>query len=254
MNTTFSFNRLFLMLKRYFIENKNKEIMYWGILILVFTLIHKADTAKSILYIMGFIFAAKQFKIFAYTPGGMHYLLIPATHLEKLISNIVLTTVYFFTMMMIVYSIGNIAGTSLYNLIFSHSDPVTWEFFNATNTHSFANSIDLIQGNAFLSMIVTFLTIQSIFMLGSVYFKRGALGRTWLTLFAFTILIGIIEVFILNVLFGGMSTLRNMNSISIMSDSSTTITMIENGFKIFSYLLIPYLWLVTYFRLTEKQV
>src|ERR1035437_7538870 len=179
MNTTFSFNRLFLMLKRYFIENKNKEIMYWGILILVFTLVHKAETAVSIMYIMGFIFAAKQFKIFAYTPGGMHYLLIPATHLEKLISNILLVTVYFFSMMVIVYSIGNIAGTSLYNLIFSHSDPVTWEFFNSTNTHSFGNSFNLMQGNAFLSMIVTFLTVQSIFMLGSVYFKRGALGRTW---------------------------------------------------------------------------
>jgi len=254
MITTFSFNRLFLMLKRYFIENKNKEIMYWGILILVFTLVHKAETAVSIMYIMGFIFAAKQFKIFAYTPGGMHYLLIPATHLEKLISTIILTTVYFFTMMVIVYSIGNIAGTSIYNLIFSHSDPVTWEFFNSTNSHSFGNSIDLIQGNAFLSMFVTFLTIQSVFMLGSVYFKRNALGRTWIFIFAFSILIGIIEVFILKGLFGGMSSIRNMNSISIMSDSSTTITMIENGFKIFSYLLIPYLWLVTYFRLTEKQV
>jgi hypothetical protein len=242
------------MLKRYFIENKNKEIMYWGILILVFTLVHKAETAVTIMYIMGFIFAAKQFKIFAYTPGGMHYLLIPATHLEKLISNILLVTVYFFSMIVIVYSIGNIAGTSLYNLLFSHSDPVTWEFFNSTNSHSFGNSIDLIQGNAFLSMIVTFLTSQSIFMLGSVYFKRGALGRTWLALFALTIILGIIEVFILKGLFGGMSSIRNMNSISIMSGNSTTITMIENGFKIFSYLLIPYLWLVTYFRLTEKQV
>jgi hypothetical protein len=91
-------------------------------------------------------------------------------------------------------------------------------------------------------------------MLGSVYFKRGALGRTWLALFALTIILGIIEVFILKGLFGGMSSIRNMNSISIMSGNSTTITMIENGFKIFSYLLIPYLWLVTYFRLTEKQV
>ena len=254
MNSTFSFNRLVLMLKRYFIENKNKEIMYWGILILVFTLVHKAETAKSLLYIMGFIFAAKQFKIFAYTPGGMHYLLIPATHLEKLISNILLTTVYFFTMILITYSIGNFIGTNLYNLIFNHSDPVTWEFFYSTNTQSFGNNLNLIHSNGFFDMFITFLTIQSTFMLGSVYFKRGALGRTWLTLFAISILVGIIELIILKGLFGEISTMRNMNSISIMANGSTTITIIENGFKIFSYLLIPYLWLVTYFRLTEKQV
>jgi hypothetical protein len=254
MNTTFSFNRLVLMLKRYFIENKNKEIMYWGILILVFTLVHKAETAKSLLYIMGFIFAAKQFKIFAYTPGGMHYLLIPATHLEKLISNIILTTVYFFIMILLTYSIGNFIGTNLYNLIFNHSDPVTWEFFNSANTHSLGNNFNLTQENGFLDMFITFLTIQSIFMLGSVYFKRGAMGRTWLVIFAFSILIGIMELIILKGLFGGISTMRNMNSISIMTNGSTTITIIENGFKIFSYLLIPYLWLVTYFRLTEKQV
>ncbi len=64
MNTTFNFNRLGLLLKRYFIENKTAEMTYWGILTLVFTLVHNAETAKMLLYVMGFIFAAKQFKMF----------------------------------------------------------------------------------------------------------------------------------------------------------------------------------------------
>jgi len=254
MNTTFSFNRLVLMLKRYFIENKNKEIMYWSILVLVFTLIHKAETAKTILYVMGFIFAARQFKSFAYTPGGMHYLLIPATHLEKLVSHIILTTVYYFTLIMITYSIGNIIGTNLYNVIFSQSVPVSWEFFNSANGHSFGNNLDLLQGNAFLEMIVTFLLIQSTFLLGSVYFKRGSIGKTYLTIFAFFLVIGIIELFFLKGFFSDISDMRKINTFSYINDSTGTFALIINGCKIFTYLLIPYFWTVTYFRLTEKQV
>ena len=255
MNTTFSFNRLVLMLKRFFIENRNKEIMSWGILILVFTLVHNSANAKILLYIMGFILAAKQLKSFAYTPGGMHYFLIPSTHLEKLVTSILLSTVYFFTMFILTYSIGNVIGTNLYNLVFTQSTQVTWDFFNATDIQKFGGSFDFLPGgNAFLEMIVNFLIIQSTFMLGSIYFKRGALGKTMLSILAFYFVIGLIELFLLKVIFVDLTTLRGMNSFSFMTESSSILKIIANGFKIFCYLLIPYFWTVTYFRLTEKQV
>lgn len=254
MNATFNFNRLFLMLKRYFIENKSREIMYWGILILVFTFVHNSGSAKIILYIMGFIFAAKQFKSFAFTPGGMHYLLIPATHLEKLISAILLTTVYYFTLFTITYSIGNVLGTTLYNLVFTQSTPVIWDFFSTTGSTSFGNGIDFSIGNAFLEMIINFLIIQSVFILGSIYFKRGTIGRTMLSIFAFYFIIGMIELFFLKVIFVDLTTLRGMNSFNFMADNTSLLTTLGIGFKIFTCLLIPFFWTVSYFRLTEKQV
>ena len=184
----------------------------------------------------------------------MHYLLIPATHLEKLVSTVLLTTVYYFTMIMITYSIGNIVGTSLFNLLIGGSEPITWEFFNSANAHSFGNSFDNLQGNAFIEMIITFLTIQSLFLLGSIYFKRNAISRTMLSVFTFFIVIGIIETFFFKGFFGEMSMMKDMNSFKFIAEGSTTLTIIGNGFKIFSYLLIPFFWTVTYFRLTEKQV
>jgi len=251
MHTTFNFNRLVLLLKRFFIENKTIELTYWGIMILVFTVIHNAETVKTILYIMGFIFAAKQYKLFAYTPGGMHYLLIPATHLEKLVCNILLTTVYFFTMFVITYSIGNIVGTNLFNLLNGMSNPVSWNFFNSSyaqlmggNTSLIGNNIDLPGGNVFLNMMVKFLIVQSIFMLGSVYFKHNAIGKTMLTLISFVIIIGMIELFFLKDLFSGVS----------LGPNTHLLDNFGYGFNIFTYLLIPFLWIVTYFRLTEKQV
>jgi hypothetical protein len=254
MNTTFNFNRLGLLIKRYFIENKNKELIYWSILTLVFCFSHQADSAKIIIYIMGFIFAAKQFKIFTYTPSGMHYLLIPATHLEKLVASILLSTVYFFTMAMITYSIGNIIGTNLLNILFSLSNPVSWDLFSFSNVHSIGNNIHFLQGSPFIEMIITFLTIQSIFLLGSIYFKGNAIGRTMLSIFAIFLVLGIIELFLLKVLFGGLSMSGNMMSLSLSANNSPALTVFGYIFKIMGYLLIPFLWVVAYFRLTEKQV
>lgn len=254
MNTTFNFSRLGLLIRRYFIENRNKELMYWGILTLVFCLNHNVDSARMLIFIMGFIFAAKQFKIFNYTPGGMHYLLIPATHLEKLVANILLSTVYFFTMIMIAYSIGNIIGTNLLNMLFNVSAPLSWDMFSFNNTNAVGNNIPFMQGNPFIGMIVTFLIIQSTFLLGSVYFKRSSTGRTMLSIFAVFLVLGIIELFLFKFIFGRISMYGNMLSFDLISENSPTLIIIGQIYKIIGYLLIPFLWLVTYFRLKEKQV
>ncbi|HJV79157.1 MAG TPA: hypothetical protein VJ602_12300 [Paludibacter sp.] len=254
MNTTFNFNRLGLLIKRYFIENKNKELIYWGILTLVFCFIHQADSAKMIIYIMGFIFAAKQFKIFTYTPSGMHYLLIPATHLEKLVASILLSTAYFFVTILFTYSIGNIIGTNLFNIFFNQSNPVSWELFSFTSEHSIGNSMHFMQVGPFFEMIIGFLAIQSIFLLGSIFFKGNAVGKTMLSIFGIFLALGIIEIFLLKTLFGGWSMSGDMLSLSLSADNSPTLTVIGYVFKTIGYLLIPFLWVVTYFRLTEKQV
>jgi hypothetical protein len=254
MNTTLNFNRLWLLINRYFIENKNKELIYWGILTLVFCLNHQAGSAKMIIYIMGFIFAAKQYKIFTYTPSGMHYLLIPATHLEKLISSILLSTVYFFGMALLTYSIGNIVGTNLLNIIFSQSTPLSWDMFSLSNTYPIGNNMHFAQVSPFVEMIIEFLTIQSIFLLGSIYFKGNAIAKTMLSIFAIILALGFIELSLLKVLFGGMSISGDLKSLNFSSDNSPALTVFGYIFKTIGYLLIPFLWVVTYFRLKEKQV
>ena len=103
MNKTLNINRLGLLLKRYFIENKQRELTFWGIATVVFMIMHQSQAVTMFLFIAGFIFASRTFKIFGFTPGGMHYLLIPATHLEKLVTNILLSTVYYFGMFLLTY-------------------------------------------------------------------------------------------------------------------------------------------------------
>jgi len=251
MNTTFSFNRLGLLIKRYFVENKQRELSFWGIVIVVFMIMHESTAIEVFFYVSGFIFAARMFKIFSYTPGGMHYLLIPATHFEKLITAILLSTVYFFIMLLISYSIGNALGTTLGNLIFNMQNPVSLDLFQMESiTKVWANQV--VTHNGLVSIYLNFALIQSVFLLGSVYFKKNAMGRTFLTFIFITIVIGLIEVLILRVTFGTFSlTGQNMN-LTISGDN--LFPGFEQAGKIVKYLMIPFFWIVAYFRLTEKQV
>jgi len=253
MNTTFSFNRLGLLLKRFFIENQNREMMFWGILTIVFTLVHQTDSLRMILYFTGFLFAARLFKVFSFAPGGMHYLLIPATHTEKLAANILLSTLYFFIMTMVTYSIGNLLGTTIVNQIFGTSNPVSWDLFHAEAMHNYGQ-VNVSSTNGFWDLLGSFATIQAIFMLGSLYFSRNAVGRTMLSLLGLGILLTIIQLSLIKIIFGTFSLTGDMGSMNIMLSNSSIPDGIGMAFKIGGYLFIPFLWVVSYFRLTEKQV
>ena len=251
MNTTFSFNHLGLLIKRYFIENKQRELSFWGIVIVVFMIMHDSSTIEMFLYVTGFIFAARMFKVFSYTPGGMHYLLIPATHVEKLVTAILLSTVYYFIMILITYTIGSLLGTTLGNAIFNMNNPVSLDFFNMESISKvWGNTV--VKHNGLLDIFCTFALIQSIFLMGSVYFKKNVIGRTIMSFIIISILLGIIEVIIFKLTFGTFNLREQSFNLSISGDN--LFPGFEAATKYLKYLMIPFFWLVSYFRLTEKQV
>jgi hypothetical protein len=255
MNTTLDINRLGLLLKRFFIENKQRELTFWGITTVVFTLMHlagsqeKSISVEMFLYISGFIFAARTFKIFNYTPGGMHYLLIPATHLEKLTTAILLSTFYYFVMVLITYSLGTIFGTTIGNFFFESNNPIVFALFNSipdlyNNSHA---------PMSLLNKFILFAGIQSVFMLGSIYFKGNAVGKTFLAITAISIVLGIIELLLLRITFGTYHLGEQMINISMVSEHGF-LSALDTVSTVFAYALIPFFWIVSYFRLKEKQV
>jgi hypothetical protein len=260
MNTILDMNRLGLLFKRYFTENKQRELTFWGITTVVFTLMHlagsreKAISVEMFLYISGFIFAARTFKAFNFTPSGMHYLLIPATHFEKLTMSIILSTFYYFAMILVTYIIGTVLGTSLGNLFFEMHNPIQFALFQpaipdfVVNGHSVYNS-----GPSLLNIFTAFAGVQAVFMLGSIYFKGNAVGKTMLAIIALVMIMGLIELFLLKVTFGTYHLNGRMLNISITPEHNM-FAGLETVGRIFKYALIPFFWVVTYFRLTEKEV
>lgn len=252
METSLNINRITLLLKRYFIENKQKEITFWGIATLVFMVMHQAGSVDMFLYISGFIFASRTFKSFSYTPSGMHYLLIPATHFEKLTVTILLSIVYYFAMFLITYTIGTFIGINVGNLIFQTNNPINFELFNIGANVNNWNDID-ISRSSLLTVFMTFTIIQSIFILGSVYFKRSTIGRTFLSIAAISIVLGLIELLFIKLTFGTYHFDNQMVQLNITGGQD-----LFNGYeivgKVLQYITVPFLWVVSYFRLTEKEV
>jgi len=262
MNTTLDINRLGLLFKRFFTENKQRELTFWGITIFVFTLMHIAgsrDQAISVqmfLYISGFIFAARTFKIFNFTPTGMHYLLIPATHFEKLTTAIILSTFYYFVMILITYTIGTVLGTTLGNLLFDLHNPIQFALFQSSSDFVVNGAPIHNSGPGLLNIFIAFAGIQSVFMLGSIYFRGNAIGKTMLAIIALAIVLSIIELFLLRVTFGTYHLSGQMINFNVNFSSDHMFgSQIAKGLaSAFRYALIPFFWVVTYFRLTEKEV
>jgi hypothetical protein len=251
MNTTFNINRLFLLFKRYFIENKQRELTFWGIATVIFMILHQEGSVEMFLYIAGFIFAARTFKVFNYTPGGMHYLLIPATSTEKLTVNIILSIVYFFVMILISYIIGTVIGTFLGNLIFNLHNPIHFGFFYDSISNQWNHQ--KVNPNGLFEIFMSFALIQSIFILGSIYFKGNVIGKTFLTFIALAFILGLFEIFLLKVTFGTYHLDGHMLRLTI-PEGTNLFPGFEVAGKIIKYSLIPFFWIVSYFRLTEKQV
>ncbi|MDD3077488.1 MAG: hypothetical protein PHH37_00060 [Paludibacter sp.] len=252
MNTTYSMNRVGLLLKRFFIENKQKELTFWGISIAVFVLFHNPVTLGFYLIISGFIFAARLFKDFDYTSGGMHYLLIPATHAEKLTTAFILNTFYYFIMIIIVYVVGAFLGTHLGNMIFGTNNEVNLIIFNFAGQHQEVPFGGNNSGNV-LDLFRMFAVSQSIFTLGAIYFRRNVVGKTFLAIIAFAIIIGIFEYLFVKYGFN-FDEFKNGNIHINMFDIESVLPDYKLGAQVLNYITIPFFWIVSYFRLTEKEV
>ena len=255
MAAIFNINRIWWLLQRYFVENRHRELYYWGIFVIVFMFFHNDSSAiGGIILVAGIVFCGRFFREIHSPTSGLNYFMIPATQAEKLVTSYLLTIVYFFGMMLAVYTIGNLAGTFLNNLFanvsylspgldwFSHK-PLRWCLLEVPQTDVVGSPFIWIFFNAYLF-------IQAIFMLGSLYFKRSAVFKTILTLFV----AGFVCVVIM------MLGVKVFLDIPTISDESINININgeNNPFGavggIIPYVLIPYLWILGYFKLTEKEV
>ncbi len=252
MNTTLNINRIGLLLKRFFIENKQRELTFWGITTVIFMIMHESTSVEMFLYISGFIFAARMFKAFSYTPSGMHYLLIPATHAEKLTVAILLSNIYYLVMILITYVIGTFIGIHLGNFIFETHNPVNFDLLQISSISTTWNQQGVHHNNLW-NVFIIFAIIQAIFLLGSLYFKRNAVGKTMMAIIGISIVLGIIEVLLLKVTFGTYHFDNQMFNMT-MPAGKNLFHEFETAGQILKYAAVPFLWIVSYFRLTEKEV
>jgi len=247
----FSFNRLGLLFRRYFAERSHTELIYWSIMVIAFMFIRNIPQLMiGLIIIAGAFYAARFFKEIHFPNNGVAYFMIPATQLEKLTVGIVMTSFYYFAMMMVIYIIGNLLGTFLNNIlvnvgtitgfnIFHHSS-LRWELFSA-----FMKPWKSGYANLVTYLFEMFLVVQSIYLFGSIYFKRNHFFATFLATNIIQILLSIVFIIELRLIPGDINYTP-----SYYDWGRTVASILKNVF----WLIPLFFWIVSYFRLTEKQV
>ena len=246
----FDLNRFGLLVKKRFIDSKSSTIYEILGLAAVFAVIFGliATTGKiSIVHqigvfgvgivILGVIYADRAF---ADTKGkikGMAYLATPASQLEKLLNAILYTSVLF----PIAFSLIFLAVDGLFYVGGNATGLVSMEGFSKVDSFNFADTFRNI------------LIVQSVYMLGSIWFGKRSLLKTTLAVVLFYGVIFAVAGIIIRMNYELLKTFsESTNGVNVHWDGNDIINGKWLGAAL--WILPPFFWTVAYFRLSEKQI
>lgn len=248
MDTTFSFNRIGLLLQRFFIERKRSEINYRIIVVVMFAMFGLTrdfghGTMKFLLFLLGGFYAVGVTREIHSPTSGKSYFMIPATQAEKYFVTLFINLIYFFIGMMICYFIGNILSVLLNNLLHTTTGifelrPIGWPIFQ-NNGHGFS-------GSFFNNIYLNFISVQSIFILGAIYFSKSTYVKTVLM---YSGIIAAIFVIFLTIMVPTFIEAPGDNVKNILQDFPF-MPIASVVVKVLCYFLLY----VGYVRLKEKEV
>jgi hypothetical protein len=269
MNSNFSIERLFGLIRKQWIENSRFYLLgslaIFGLMticMIIFWVLMDGDNYSESfaynLYIIGLIltgtiYGSISFSILGSKEKGQYWLSFPASHAEKLITSIFFNVILFF----IVYTLSFMlvkwgCQTYIESYIRTHKwasiRPMNWE-------DGF--------GEVFYYIIWGYFCLQALFMLGSVYFRQYAFIKTAIFV---SIIAGILTFFIAKIsmnMFQGHGFFWNglelrehhvPENYGIYKSYSLGTTLSKVLGYLLTYCWIPVFWLVTWYRLKEKEL
>ena len=261
VNQYFSFARFGHLLKREFSQNKRISLMIAAVAILLiggnalgwaYNREHGYHEFAYPFYLLvgGFILTSLSFTEMNPHDGRLFYLTLPASSLEKFISRWLITGIGFATVYTIGYylitSIANGLGQSIFGFNIG-----TFNFFIEQNVLFFQ----------------LYLAIQTIFLLGAVYFRRFAIFKTVLSTVLFSICLALVSLLIFRIvmydLFDGLYQFRpemSFNGKMVPVEPSHSFgNFMENNAEDYARMLglwiVPAVLLVVgYFKLKETEL
>lgn len=253
MKNTLSLNRIRLLLERYFVENVYREILFWSIMSLIFTVFDQRIFVISVLYISGLFFSVHLFKQLWQGTNGYFYMLLPATHTEKLIATLFLSSVYHFGMTIFAYTIGNMLVTLIYHFMLRIDIPVSWDLFYSTTNYIENGFMQTAVKNEFWEIWGKFAILQAVMMVGALYFKRYATLKTIASVALFGLLLVVIQLLFFKTVWDVKHLHNALFNVIVMYNDGTIPLLLEQVFIIILYVMIPYFWLIAYYRMKELQ-
>lgn len=285
MNQVFDFTRWGLLVRKHWGDNRNKYmlslgavaallLMWYGFLLLVDgrgVMRHEGQiiTYYVGLFLTGSLYASMLFSDLANRPKALNYLAVPASHLEKvLVMALYCVLIYFVCYTVIFYAVDfimvkvanaiNLARWEEHHEVGSVFEPQTVaNVFNRFQPHENSNPF-----NALTLILLLFFAVQGAYALGSIYFPAYSFIKTTIALLLIILFFIFLVAKILAPIlpqggFGSNLTVFNLpgpddeyGRQAILLPSWTD----DVFFGFFKFVIAPVFWVVTYFRLKEKEV
>jgi len=248
MNSSFSFQRVGLLIKRNLIEDYIPFIGVPVLLIIGFAWATPLNAdIRLLVYMFGLIIPLRQFAPLNNSISATHILLIPSSNAEKMMATILLGTVCFVCITLLTFVIGSLAGTYIFNLITGKDTLVNWSFIS--NQGMLINGYNPISPriNIWDIFRITFI-LQNLIMLVQIGLKDKKLIKLFGFLTTIIILI-LAQPNVYYTLFNYITKDSSHNWIDSINKTSipTVVTII-------GYLIIPILWRINYSLLSNKQL
>jgi hypothetical protein len=198
-----------------------------------------------LLVVLGYILSSFAFSDIHEPRTGAYALTAPGSTLEKYVAKVLLTSVGWAIAVTLVYMATTALGAGLARLIFGHS-----------------HGIFVPRGRGMWELIAGYLVSQSIFVLGSVYFKKAAFLKTVLAATVIGIIFAVFFTFAFRVIYWGefarfWPSEAEMNAVARAAQPviewfarvGTRITDIAR------WTVVPiFFWVAGYVRLRETEV
>jgi len=202
----------------------------------------------QLLFVGGFIVTSLTFKELHLNGQSIFYLTLPGSALEKFLSKLLVTSLGYAIGSLVFYTAVSSAAEGINRLIFGYG-------------RAFFNPFD----RDVLMAAAVYLVTQSVFLVGSVYFRRLAFVKTALYLVLFGIAAAIITGLAAWFIFKDYAVGRTiqfepyLNELGASGDMERVLRPLAEHFALVARLffwiaLAPVGWVISYFRLRETEV
>jgi hypothetical protein len=276
MSPTFDFGRWVLLVRQHWIENRKRYLlsvaagagilfMWYFFLMLASNRDPMEDNSQRATYFFllftgGCFYASQFFRELGSRSKAINYLLLPASSLEKqFVSLLYVVVLYFVVYTAIFYLVDIIMVTIANTFHHAYTEPGANGVIHKASVVNVFGWFGI--KNAIPFFLAAYFAIQSAFLLGSVYFEKYSFVKTIISLFCLLIVIWLVYGFLMESFLPEGSYMRDIGSYRVLNKEGkgdylvelptgvrkTIVALVQWGFPLF-------FWVVTYFRLKEKEV
>jgi hypothetical protein len=181
--------------------------------------------------------------------------LVPASAFEKLLCALAYAVLFFFIAFVAAFYLVDILMVAIANAIPHHEGlPEKTSIANVFDVNLFPG-----QNEFNINLVIFFFSVQSIFLLGSIYFKKYSFVKTIIGGFVGCFIIFLLLFFMFENVLPQGEFILGLTSYRVDVDGINDHLVQVPGWisellKFALYAIAPFGWIVTYFRLKEKQV